>query len=129
MIWVYLILGVLPSLVWLSIYLREDEHPEPNLLVLRTFFLGALAAPLAAGMEFLLVRWLETSFLPALLVQILVFFVAIAWVEEYWKYLAVKLTMARDHSFDEPTDAMIYLIVAALGFAAVENVLPPFNFF
>lgn len=128
MLWLYIILGILPSFVWLSIYLREDEHPEPNLLILRTFFLGALTAPLAAGMEFLLIRWLEASFLPALLVQILIFFVAIALVEEYWKYLAVKLTVVQGRAFDEPTDAMIYLIVAALGFAAVENVLALFNF-
>lgn len=128
MLWLYIILGILPSLIWLSIYLKEDDHPEPNLLILQTFFLGALVAPLAAGVEFVLVSVLEGSFLPILISNILIFFVAIALVEEYWKYLIVKLTIAKTKAFDEPVDAMIYLIVAALGFAAVENVLALFSF-
>ncbi len=128
MIWLYIILGILPSLIWLSIYLKEDEHPEPNLLILQIFFLGALAAPLAAGMEYVFVSLLEGSFLPALLSYLLTFFIAIALVEEYWKYLVIKLTITRNRAFDEPTDAMIYLIIAALGFAAVENVLALFSF-
>lgn len=128
MFWLYIILGILPSLVWLSIYLKEDDHPEPNLLILQTFFLGALAAPLAAGVEFVLVSVLEGSFLPILISNILIFFIAIALVEEYWKYLVVKLTAAKTKAFDEPADAMIYLIVAALGFAAVENIIALFSF-
>lgn len=124
----FIILGILPSLVWLSIYLKEDENPEPNLLILQTFFLGALAAPLAAGMEFVLVSALDKLSLPTIIANFLTFFVFIALVEEYWKYLSVKFTVERNKFFDEPTDAMIYLIVAALGFAAVENVLALFNF-
>lgn len=128
MILLYILIGVLPSLVWLSIYLKEDEHPEPNKLILLTFFLGALAAPLAAGVELFLVRALESNLIPALISSFLIFFIAIALVEEYFKYLVVRLTIVRNRAFDEPTDAMIYLIVAALGFAAVENVLALFSF-
>lgn len=121
-------LGILPSLIWLSIYLREDEHPEPNRLILKIFFMGALSAPLAAGLEFLLIGATKNISLPGLAVNFLVFFVFIGLVEEYWKYLAVRMGMFKNPDFDEPTDAMIYLIVAALGFAAVENILALFNF-
>ena len=121
-------LGVLPSVIWLSIYLREDEHPEPNRFILKTFFLGALLAPVAAGIEFLLIDMVRNFSLPAVLVNFLIFFVFIGIVEEYCKFLAVRIGMLKNPVFDEPTDAMIYLIVAGLGFAALENVLAIFHF-
>ena len=37
--------------------------------------------------------------------------------------LIVFFSMKRNPVFDEPEDAMIYMIVVALGFAAVENIL------
>ena len=43
-------------------------------------------------------------------------------IEEVLKYLAVKFGVLRSPDFDEPVDAMIYLIIAALGFAAAENI-------
>jgi RsiW-degrading membrane proteinase PrsW (M82 family) len=45
------------------------------------------------------------------------------FVEEYLKYRLVKEEVSRDPDFDEPPDAMIYLITAGLGFAAAENLL------
>ena len=33
----YVIFGVLPSLAWLSYYLRKDVHPEPKRMVLAIF--------------------------------------------------------------------------------------------
>ncbi len=124
----FVALGIVPSLVWLSIYLREDEHPEPNRFIVKTFFLGALFAPVAAGIEFLLIGSVKDSVLPAVLVNFLVFFVFIGVVEEYCKYLAVRLGMLKNPVFDEPADAMIYLIISGLGFAALENVLAIFHF-
>lgn len=121
-------LGILPSVIWLSIYLMEDEHPEPNRFILKTFFLGALLAPVAAGIEFLLIDTVRNFSLPAVLVNFLIFFVFIGIVEEYCKFLAVRIGMLKNPVFDEPTDAMIYLIVSGLGFAALENVLALFHF-
>jgi RsiW-degrading membrane proteinase PrsW (M82 family) len=44
-------------------------------------------------------------------------------IEEFFKFGAARLVIDRHAAdFDEPVDAMIYLVVAALGFAAVENV-------
>ena len=128
MTFIYIILGIIPSLIWLSIYLKEDENPEPNRLILQVFFLGALAAPVAAGMEYLFVSFFEALPIPIFFINLLVFFVAIALVEEFWKYAMVKISVVRQKAFDEPADAMIYLIVAALGFAAVENILAIFTF-
>jgi len=46
----------------------------------------------------------------------------LAGIEEVLKFAIVFLWVNRRKDFDEPIDAMIYMIVAALGFAAVENV-------
>ena len=36
--------GILPALVWLAFWLREDyKHPEPRGLVFRTFIFGMIA--------------------------------------------------------------------------------------
>ena len=123
-----IILGTVPSFIWLSIYLREDEHPEPNRFIIKIFFLGMLFAPIAAGIEFLLISSIKNITLPVIAVNFLVFFIFIGVVEEYCKYLAVKVGLLNNPVFDEPADAMIYLIVSGLGFAALENILALFHF-
>lgn len=124
----FIILGIVPSLVWLSIYLNEDDHPEPKYFILKVFFLGAVIAPVAAGVEYLFASYLKDVSLPPLITNVAALFIVIGLVEEYAKYFVVKVGIEENKAFDEPTDAMIYLIVAALGFAAVENVLALFNF-
>ena len=48
-------------------------------------------------------------------------------VEEVVKFLMTKLMLFKNKVFDEPVDAMIYLIVIALGFAFFENALVVLN--
>jgi RsiW-degrading membrane proteinase PrsW (M82 family) len=48
-------------------------------------------------------------------------FLGIAFIEELLKYLVVREKVLRSPAFDEPVDAMLYMIIAALGFAALEN--------
>jgi RsiW-degrading membrane proteinase PrsW (M82 family) len=129
----YICLGLLPSFVWLSFYLKKDRHPEPNSMVLKIFFYGMLLAPLAIVLELFLI-WLlnpqlglselltqtgQDSFLKVILAATLI----PAFVEEYLKYGVVKLKVLKNSAFDEPVDAMLYCIIAGLGFAAVENLL------
>jgi len=129
----YILLGLLPSLIWLAFYLRKDKNPEPNSMVLRIFIYGMLLAPLAIILELLLI-WLlnpslsfsslfseipHNSFIKIILAATLI----PALVEEYLKYSLVKFKILKNSVFDEPTDAMLYCIIAGLGFAAVENLL------
>lgn len=128
-------LAFLPSILWLLFYLRKDVHPEPNRAVLRAFFwalfITFLAAFLIAGAQ-ALIEALETSgegpkiitsFFIFLFVNspLAVFFNAF-W-EEGLKFLIVKKKIINTPDFDEPVDAMEYMIIVALGFAAVENIL------
>ena len=50
-------------------------------------------------------------------------YLIIAWavIEEIIKFSSVSIIALKSRFFDEPIDAMIYLITAALGFAAMEN--------
>lgn len=126
-----IILGLAPSIIWLLFYLRQDKHPEPNRMVLKIFIFGMLAAPLAFLLQLVLLAIadqpssLKELFsgprgLTAFLLNIIVF---APLVEEYLKYAVVKTKVLATPDFDEPLDAMLYCIIAALGFAAVENLL------
>lgn len=46
-----------------------------------------------------------------------------ATTEEIFKFGAAYVSALRTKAFDEPIDAMVYLITAALGFSALENTL------
>ena len=107
--------GVLPAPLWLWFWLKEDRmHPEPRALLVLSFFVGMgvvlLALPLeeqiasaTANMTLVIIGW--------------------AVVEETLKYGAAHFAALRRRENDEPIDSLIYLITAALGFAALENTL------
>jgi protease PrsW len=107
--------GIVPTLVWLWFWLREDKkHPEPSGLLLLSFVLGMAAVPVAVPIEQFITH---LTSLP-----ILVFF-GWSFVEEALKYIAAYAGGMHTRAENEPIDAMIYLITAALGFAAAENTL------
>lgn len=113
-----LVLAVLPSLIWLFFYLKEDMHPEPRYWLFIIFIMGVALAPLVIFLEMALNRWGNSA---------LIFIIA-PLVEEATKYGVVHLTLNKNPVLDEPVDGMIYVIVAALGFAAIENVFAIFSF-
>ncbi len=115
-----LIIGILPSFVWALFFIREDEvHPEPKKILLYAFLAGAGITVFVLGPELVLTQFLTQSGLAQYGFWTLG---ALAAVEELFKFFAIYITVARLKDFDEPLDAMVYMIVAALGFAAVENV-------
>ncbi len=116
---IYISFGFLPSLIWLFFYLREDAHPEPKRLIIQVFILGMLMAPAAVGIEYAMLE-LYDFFNVRTLLAILI---GIAVIEETLKFLVVKWRILGDKEFDEPVDAMIYMVISALGFAAIENIL------
>jgi RsiW-degrading membrane proteinase PrsW (M82 family) len=125
----YLVLSLLPPLLWLAFYLQEDRHPEPKRLVLLAFIGGMIAAIAAVVIEVLLFArepvfpGLLGALFPALVGASLPLLIGVSLVEEYLKYFAVRFTVLSHPDFNEPVDAMIYMVTAALGFAALENVM------
>ena len=124
----YILLGFFPSIIWLLFYLRKDAHPESKRMVLKIFIYGMLSGLLAglieleiyAGLFFFGGNFLQRfPFLFFLVSQ----FVIIALVEELSKFLIVEEKVISNPEFDEPVDTILYMIIAALGFAALENIL------
>ena len=115
-------LGLIPSLSWLGLYLKKDLHPEPPHLIIQTFILGMISAPFVVVFQ-LLFSFMHGGLTAGVVSDSPSFFLWAAFVEEFFKFLIVWLFVVRTQEFDEPTDAIIYMIVAGLGFAAMENIL------
>lgn len=118
-------LGTLPSLIWLGYWLKKDCHPEPKALVTKTLLLGIILSPLAIIFQMLFSQVIGqyTGIDPKIIGDSPWFFLWAAFVEEFVKYLAVFFIVLRSPAFDEPVDAMVYMLTAAMGFAAMENIL------
>ncbi len=134
-------IGFAPSMIWLLYYLHKDLHPEPRIMIVKVFFWGFASTFVAFALEWVFIETIRGivmycascgNVLPKFTGNINTFSViglstfiiltALALIEESIKYVAAKVKIMGSKYFDEPTDAMIYLIVAALGFAAAENI-------
>jgi len=126
--------GLLPTFFWLWFWLQEDSRkPEPGRLIFKTFVVGSISIVIAFVLERVFFPdpniadklsdptinlFSKEGFLIVLLP-----IAAWAAIEETVKFLAAYIGALRSRYFDEPIDGMVYLITAALGFAAVENTL------
>ncbi len=119
-----LVLGISPALVWLFFFLQEDNHPEPKGMIAMTFIAGGVSAFVALFLEAISEQFFKQSLvltLPHLLNENVVPYLAFGLIEEGMKFLLVFLAVRKSVHFDEPVDAMVYMITGALGFATVEN--------
>lgn len=118
--------GLLPALLWLYFLLKEDfRHPEPRALLLIAFVSGMVAVPLAVPLESFFREYAYRAFLTCSPYSPICLPVITGWavIEETLKYvLAASLVLWRK-DVDESVDLVIYMITAALGFAALENIL------
>ncbi|MFA5098624.1 MAG: PrsW family glutamic-type intramembrane protease [Candidatus Paceibacterota bacterium] len=117
-------LGLLPSFAWLIFFLKEDIHPEPKKMVLKVFISGFLITFVVIAVQFLF-QDIFNFYKIADSNPFSLF--AFALIEEILKFAAVYFVVIKSRFFDEPIDAMIYMIVAALGFAMLENLAIMFS--
>jgi len=124
---IYVFFGLLPSLIWLFYYLRKDLHPEPRKMIIKIFLWGALTTLPVFFIQIGFLKILDMSSgkfgLDSLVVDIIYWFFIISFTEELFKYFVVKFKVVNSPHLDEPLDIMLYSVIAALGFAAVENIL------
>jgi RsiW-degrading membrane proteinase PrsW (M82 family) len=111
------LLGFIPGLIWLLMFLyRDRKHPEPKKMIGKVFLWGAAVTILALGVEAVGFKEFGDN-------SILYIFLVVAPAEEILKWLVFKLRVERNKNYDEPIDAMIYMITIGLGFATVENII------
>jgi protease PrsW len=126
MILLGILLALLPGLAWLFFYLQEDPNPEPKSLLAAVFVCGGAFAFGALTIQIIVQ---ETGFVldpvsspfghPAWIIASLF---VLSFIEEIFKFGAAFFMVHKKPDFDEPVDAMIYMVVAAIGFATVENI-------
>ena len=109
-------LGVIPAILWLIFWLREDDqgNRKPLGLIALTFIAGMLAVLFVLPVE---------KFISTLTKDNVTLITLWATSEEIIKYLAFIAIMNKSEYLSEPVDYAIYLMTAALGFAALENTL------
>jgi RsiW-degrading membrane proteinase PrsW (M82 family) len=113
--------SLIVAFLWLRWFRKKDKYEkEPERLITLAFFAGALATVPSVFLEsFLHLRDQGSTIIPE---NLFLSFLWVGMVEEFFKYLAVRLTVYRSKQFNEVMDGMIYMVSAALGFAATENV-------
>lgn len=114
-----LVFGLLPGFAWLIFYMSEDPHPEPKRLIVLTFFAG-----IAFGFFTIVI---EQGFNGALgNVGVTEFSIlsllGLALIEELMKFCAAYFAVGKSPLLNEPMEHMLYMIVAAMGFATLENI-------
>lgn len=122
---VLILLALLPAIalaVW--IYRQDAVEKEPAGLLWKVFFFGVLSIIPILIMELLLDDVLLALFEEGTLAYILADnFIGVALVEEFWKMRAAKRAAWKHPAFNYKFDAIVYCVISALGFAAIENVM------
>lgn len=108
--------GMLPAVLWLMFWLREDaKHPEPKFRIASAFIGGMAAVILVLPLETYTAQFVSATDPNTVLLW--------SFFEEAMKFLTCLITALRFKDNDEPIDAVIYMLTAALGFSAMENTL------
>jgi protease PrsW len=108
----YIFLSFLFPFLWIFYFYKKDKHPEPIFWLIIAFLLGISSALISYYFEkniFLEEKWLR--------------YLLFAFIEEFFKFFVVWLFIFPQKVFDEPIDAMIYMMFSALGFAFFENLV------
>ena len=107
--------GILPAIVWLQFWLAENKkRSEPRGRLIETFIAGMLAVVLVLPFQKAVNNIYGEGAMAFFLWAVL---------EELFKFGAAYFAALRTCDDKEPIDALIYMITAALGFAALENAL------
>ena len=115
-------LAIFPILLILRYFHSRDVHPEPRRVLWGTFWLGVLGIVpvILVGIPVVFLAPRTSSVTMAALYSA---FVSAAIPEEALKLWVIRGYCARQRSFDEPMDGIVYGVTAALGFAALENII------
>ena len=122
-----LLLSVLPSII-LGKYIYDNDRisKEPNnllaKLVLYGIFSTILTLILSSLLEYLPFIPKSSSNLSTIGLIVYCFF-KVGFIEEFSKWIFVRLATWNNKEFDHIYDAIVYCVFVSLGFATLENIL------
>ena len=114
----HIFLSFLFPFLWIFYFYKKDKHPEPVFWLFVAFLLGISSAIISYYFQKNLDLFLTESWQRYLL---------FALIEEFFKFFVILLFIFSQKVFDEPVDAMIYMMFSALGFAFFENLFLVFS--
>jgi RsiW-degrading membrane proteinase PrsW (M82 family) len=115
-------LAVVPSLLWLYYFYRQDRlEPEPKTNIAAVFLLALVLADVigrrAVEDWFQVSRWAAADTATSLLAAILI----VGFIRQAIAYMAVRALVYATAEFDERMDGIVYGTVAGLGVATLLN--------
>src|SRR5574343_383234 len=109
-----ILVGVLPTILWLLFWLRKDRiKDKPRGLFMLCYILGGMIVLLVVPAQRIIYKLFGTSTEGIAM---------LAGVEELAKFLVINTIALKSQYASRPIDFPMFLICGALGFAAVENV-------
>ncbi len=119
-----LFIAAIAPVVALCFYIySKDRNKEPKNLLTSVFVLGVISViPVLICeviFDFIFPMDANRGFIH---IFISVFF-GVALIEEFFKWLVIKLLAYNSKDFDEIFDIIVYSVFASLGFACIENVM------
>jgi RsiW-degrading membrane proteinase PrsW (M82 family) len=127
------LVSIAPALALAGYFWYGDPtRREPLEPLAITFILSILFASFAAVVNSLLspITVIPASLgLPAVLGFPLFFFIVVAPIEEFVKWLSIRVHAYKTETFDAVIDGVVYGAIAGLGFAAIENLIYIVNAF
>ena len=114
-----LALAVAPGLViCFYIFYKDMYNREPKLNLLVSFIFGALLVVPAALIEQGIIPFFGNNITSTAIVA----YVAVAFTEEFCKFIVLRFYSYPKKSFDEPLDGIVYGVIVSMGFATLENI-------
>ena len=122
---IFFALALAPVAIILWYIYKKDVHKEPSWQLAKSIIFGALAIIPVAIVELCIEDWFPTDMMsvnsfPQLFINT---FIAVALVEELFKWFVVMKINYNNKQFDETYDAIVYCVFVSLGFAAIENLI------
>lgn len=119
MVWV----AILPVILLLEYIYKKDTNREPIEMIRKIFFLGCFTVIPIVIVELLVKDIFPTDDVNDYTILFINAVFGVALIEEFFKWLVVRVKCYNNREFDETYDAIVYSVASSLGFAAVENIL------
>ncbi len=123
-----ILISIIPVILLALFVYSKDNVKEPKSLLMGLFISGFLAAALVIGIDIFVSIVIPDFFIPDDYTNISFYklfsivFLEIAFIEEFSKWLMIRLFAYNSKNFDQQYDIIVYSVFVALGFACIENI-------